>query len=79
MMKIMVGDRVRVLDNKNGAYKNLEGTVVKLEDHGAIRVTFDERWRFRLSDLGYVYKNAIISKGSYNIIGRRLKSYMEVE
>lgn len=79
MMKVSLGDRVRVLDNRNGAYKGLEGIVVKLEDYGAVRVTFDEQWADKLRNLGYVYKNAIISSDSYNVIGRKTKSCMEVE
>ena len=74
-----VGDRVRVLSNRNGAYKGLEGTIVKLECDGNIRVTFDPRWEELLDDMGYLSKYAFISKGAFSIVRRTIKDYIEVE
>lgn len=74
-----VGDRVRVLSNRNGSYKDLEGTIVRLEGDGNIRVTFDQEWEDFLLDMGYVSKNALISKGTFCIIKRALSDCIEVE
>ena len=74
-----VGDRVRVLSNRNGAYKDLEGTIVKLESGGNIRVTFDSKWEEFLDDMGYLSKYAFVSKGTFCIVRRTIKDCIEVE
>lgn len=74
-----VGDRVRVLSNKNGAYKDLEGTIVRLEYEGNIRVTFDPKWEDFLLNMGYVFRDAFISRGAFCVIRRRSNDCIEVE
>lgn len=77
-MNVRIGDRVRVSSNKNGPYKNLTATVVKIIDDSGIRVTFDKKYEIPLEQMGYMFKNAYISNGSYDFIDDR-KNCIEVE
>ena len=71
-----VGERVRVLNNKNGAYKNMTGEVIRVLLSGLAVVAIDSEFHKNLG-IGYSY-TPNIQFGNYEILAESI-STLEVE
>ena len=71
-----VGERVRVLNNKNGAYKNMTGEVIRVLTSGLAVVDIDFEFHKNLKT-GYSH-TPNIQFGNYEILAESI-STLEVE
>lgn len=70
-----IDDRVRILTDLNGPYKNMTGRVIDTYSGGVV-VCLDSNFRREVDELGFVFRSVHIQDKNCQVIS---KSCMDVE
>lgn len=71
-----IGERVRIKNNLNGAYKDMLGEVIDVFPSGTATVAIDHKFLRALDELGFSFRPRI-TIGNYEVLTRM--STLEVE
>ena len=70
-----VDDRIKILTNLNGPYKNMTGKIIDVYKGGVV-VYLDKDFHKKVNELGFAFRCVHIGNGNYQTISKKC---MDVE